>query len=196
MNRRPELDQLLDEPELVVAIAGGTYRFAELPLAQLARLQAYLRRTVPHPVEAIKPHLAGLPDRQADELLRLAYEEGRDWPPQAGTGAGVAALMRTPEGQVEALTAALSVFHPGLPSCEVERLYRALQRDATARARAARKAGRAYGGEGLVKRIFGVAFGLGDPEHEHEHADGAGAGSGPVPEACAPADAAHASTGA
>jgi hypothetical protein len=162
------LDQLDDRPELTVAIGGQTYHFSELPIARLADLQALIRRLVPHPVDAVKAHLAGLAAEDRQALLSEALREARSWPPQAGTAAGMATLMSAEEGQVAALAAGLSVHHPELGAGEVTRLYRQLQRQAVKDARRAKAEGRTDDGEGLVARIFSVIFGFGDPELKDE----------------------------
>lgn len=160
------LIELDDRPELTATIGGREYHFGELPLEQLARLDAFLRRTVPHPVQAIRPHLAGLPDADRQALLENARREARSWPPQAGTSAGMAAILSTEPGQLEALEAGLAVHHPGLSRADAARVYRQLQRDAMREAARRRRAGLADDGEGLVKRIFSVIFGYGDPALE------------------------------
>ena len=126
-------------------------------------------------MDAIRPYLAGLTPQQQDYLLDQARRDGRDWPPQAGTAAGVVALMGTTAGQVEALAAGLSVHHPELSRADVQRIYRELSRESARDARRARKAGRRYDGEGTVKRIFAVMFGMGDPAMDD--------GEEPIPEA-------------
>lgn len=190
-----DLTHLNDRPELAVAIGGREYRFSEVPIGRLADLQDFLRRTLPHPIDAIKPHLDGLAAADRQSLLEAARREGRSWPPQAGTAAGTAALLATEAGQVEALFAGLSVHHAGLSREDAARLYHQLGRDAArAQARAARlhrqacaaarREGRpapdppAADEDGAARRIFSVIFGMGDPALDD--------GELPLPEACAP----------
>lgn len=166
-----DLSELTDRPELTVSIGGRAYHFSEAPIDRLADCQDYLRRTVPHPVQAIRPHLEGLKAEDRQALLENARREARDWPPQAGTSAGMLALCGTEGGQLAALAAGLSVHHAGLSPADVKRIYRELQREALREARRRRKArGDAPAGdddgEGLVKRIFSVIFGFGDPDLE------------------------------
>lgn len=163
MDRKLTLTELDDRPELSIEIGGSVYHFSEVPLEKLADVQEFLNRTVPHPLQAIRPHLAGLSESDRAVLLRDAREEGKHWPPQAGTAAGMAALMATEPGQVEALFAGLSVHHPALDRRAAERVYRQLRREAGRAAVRARRLGLKDDGEGAVSRIFSVIFGMGDP---------------------------------
>lgn len=174
MSRDLGLVELDDRVELTATIGGRAYRFGEVPVEKLADLDEFLRRTVPHPVQAIQPHLKGLADKDRAALLENARQEARDWPPRAGTSAGMAALMRTEPGQLEALAAGLSVHHPELSREQVAAVYRRLQRRAVRDASAARRRGEDYDGEGLVRRIFSVICGFGDPAASDEE---------PLPEA-------------
>jgi hypothetical protein len=158
-----DLTTLNDRPELTVRVGGAEYHFSELPIGRLADLQDFLRRTVPHPIDALKGHLDGLDPADRQALLSEARREARSWPPAAGTAAGTAALLATEAGQVEALFAGLSVHHPGATRADAGRLYRRLTRDAAAAAARARREGRPADEDGDARRIFSVIFGLGDP---------------------------------
>jgi hypothetical protein len=157
------LDQLDDRPELTVRIGGEDYHFSEVPIAALAGLQSWIRAHVPHPLDAIKGHLDGLAAEDRRELLESARREARQWPPQAGTAAGTAALLATEAGQVEALRAGLAVHRPGTTADDARRIYRTLTRAAARSAAAARRAGRPADEDGDARRIFSVIFGMGDP---------------------------------
>jgi hypothetical protein len=158
------LDTLDDRPELIATIEGKEYGFGELPIGKRADLQAYLRRTTPHPIDAVKPHLEGLRPEDRQALLENARREARSWPPDLGTPAGMMALTSTTEGQIEVLAAALSVHHPECGREDAVRLYRALEREAAREAMAARRRGEPYDGRGTARRIYSVIFGMGDPE--------------------------------
>lgn len=160
------LDQLTDEPQLSIGIGGRLYRFSELPIEGLGRLQAWLKANCVHPVTALKDHLDGLPDRDRERLLEAARREGRDWPPQVGTAAGAAALLGTEPGQIEALYEGLRVHQPETSRELAVRIFRQLRRDAGKLAAAARKEGREYDGEGPARLIFATLFGLEDPDDE------------------------------
>jgi len=151
-----------DSPELTVTIGSASYSFSELPIAALAKLQAWIRSHVPHPLDALKGHLDGLDPADRAVLLEAARVEARSWPPEIGTAAGAAALLGSEPGQVEALAAGLSVHHPELTRPDVERLYRALGKETMRLVRAARSRGRAYDGEGTMRRVFATLFGLDD----------------------------------
>lgn len=163
-----DLSELTDRPELTVTIGGRAYHFSEVPIDRLADCQDFLRRTVPHPVQAIRPHLDGLKPEDRQALLENARREARDWPPQAGTSAGMLALCSTEAGQLAALAAGLSVHHPEATPADVRRIYRELQREALREAKRRKRDAGTGGddGEGLVKRIFSVIFGFGDPDLE------------------------------
>lgn len=160
-----DLTKLTDRPELTVAIDGRDYHFSEVPIARLSDLQDYIRKAVPHPLEALKGHLDGFGDRDRDRLLDEARAAAAKWPPQAGTAEGAAALLSNEAGQRTALGVGLSVHHPETSAEDVDRLFRWLRKDTLRRAKAARKAGRKDDGEAVVGRIFAVIFGL-DPDAE------------------------------
>lgn len=157
------LDELDDRPELTIAIGGREYHFSEVPISGLADCQEFLRKTVAHPVQAIRPHLSGLSDADRQALLNQARLDAQGWPPQAGTAAGMSAMLATEEGQVRSLKAGLDVHHPGLGAEEVRRVYKVLQREAVVQARRDRRAGKDTDGEGIVNRVYSVIFGFGDP---------------------------------
>jgi hypothetical protein len=153
--REPDLAQLTDHPDLTIAIGGREYRFSELPVAQLGRLQAWVKDSSPHPV-----------DEDRRYLLDQARRDAQRWPPKVGTAEGAAALLGTEPGQIEALAAGLSVHHPELSRADAERVFRALRKDAAKEARRAQREGRKYDGEGAARRIFAVLFGLDDDEDD------------------------------
>lgn len=159
------LDQLLDRPQLVLPIAGEPYGFSELPAGQLARLQSWIRQATPHPLQALKGQLDGLPAHVQESVAEAARVAALSWPPKIGTAAGTAALLSTEPGQIQAIAEGLSVHHPGLSDGQVRAIFRALRSDASRQAKRARAEGRDYDGEGQVKRIFAVLFGLDDPDH-------------------------------
>ena len=172
-----KLDTFHDHPELIVAVGGREYRFSELTMGKRAELQAYLRRSIPHPLEAVKPHLEGLRPEDRQALLENARKEAAAWPPDIGSVAGMKALTATDAGQVATLAAALSIHHPGATDADAERLYRALAREAMIEAQAARRRGEEYDGEGTARRIYSVIFGMGDPDARETL---------PLPEGCGP----------
>ena len=158
------LTELADAPELSVEIGGHLLHFSELPLERLARLQAFIARTVPDPWRHAREKAAGLPDGVAAVLLENARQESLRWPPQLGTAAGAVALLSTDEGQMEALFEALQVHQPATTRDDARAVWKLMRKDSAARMRRARAEGRAYRGEGLARRIFAVAFGQDDPD--------------------------------
>lgn len=148
----PTLDQLTDAPQLTVPIAGHALQFSELTLAALGRLQAWIKQEIPHPIDAVKPHLAGLDPADRQALLDRAYDDARDWPPVLGTAAGAKALLEAEPGQIEAFHEGLLIHQPETTRDEARRLYKTLLRDA------------AGAGGRTAARIFAVLFGAPDPE--------------------------------
>jgi hypothetical protein len=208
-----KLTQLSDQPELTVEIGSQPYHFSELPIGTperrgdppygLAALQRWITEHVPHPLDALRGHLDGLPPAVAASLAENARQESRHWPPQVGTAAGTAALLGTEPGQVEALYWGLQLHHPETTRDKARWVYRQLGRQALADAAVARRAGREYDGEGLVKRIFGVLFGLGELEDDGLKASGpietmpastGASSSGPVSDGCGSANGSWADT--
>lgn len=177
MNPLPTLDALADAPQLVVQAGGRSYAFSELPFSALARLQGKIKEYVPHPLDALKPHLEGLTPDERWKLLQEARAEGRSWPPRIGTAEGAAALLGETPGQVEAIREGLQVHHPGATLDDAARLYNALGAEAARRSRAKEPADR------TVLRVFGVLFGTGDPDRE---ADGPKAGAAPAAPSTSP----------
>jgi hypothetical protein len=159
------LDTLDDRPELTVRIAGREWSFSELTLEKRADLQAYLRRAVPHPVDAVKGHIDGLTPEERRPFLEAAREAAREWPPDIGRPDGMQALMSTEEGRAELLAAALSLHHPELPREAVGLLYRELNRMTRREEAEARRRGEPFDG-GTARRVFMVAMGAGDPAVE------------------------------
>ena len=60
---------------------GTEFRVAVMTPKDLGELQNWLRDHVPHPLEAVKPHLAGLPEAAQLRLLDRAYDDAKNWPP-------------------------------------------------------------------------------------------------------------------
>ena len=153
------LTALTDGPQLSVPIGRVEYRFSELPITHLKQLQTWLERAYPHPIEAIKKHLPGLPDEVQFKLLEKAREEARNWPPQISTFSGVSALVSGEAGQLEAFRVGLTVHQPQTTEQEARKLFRNLEREA-----------RKTGNERVVARIYACLFGMPDPHYEDESA--------------------------
>ncbi|MDG3003251.1 hypothetical protein [Paludisphaera mucosa] len=189
----PTLDSLIDAPALVVEVGGRTYRFSELTLAALGRLQAWIKATCPHPLDALKPHLEGLTAAERRELIADAVEAGRSWPPRIGTNAASELLLGTQEGQLLVLLEGLRAQEPAATDADAEALYSGLTREVKRAAREARAAYVAecaahaaaseaaeaaglkptpppappkFDGDARIGRIYGTLFGTYDPEDE------------------------------
>lgn len=159
-----DLAQLTDQPT-PIEISGRHYGFSELSFDALGELQQWIKDKYPHPLRSIQGYLDGFSDDDREELLRQAREEAKHWPPVVGTAAGTAALLKTEEGQVQALWAALKVHQPETTLIEGRRLYKALQNESIRWAKRKAK-GQADAGEAKVSRIFGIAFGMDQVEDD------------------------------
>jgi len=177
-----DLSQLTDEAyEYVETIGGMTFRFSELPLAALARLQSWLRDNVPHPIEAIAPHLGGLTEEERREMLEAARIEAREWPPKIGGTVAALALLGSELGQIEVFYEGLLVHHPDATREDAFRLYRIFRHE-TARDIEVGKAEAAR-----VRKLFGTLFGAEDfgAEAGNSHPKGEAA---PLPMPMPPSD--------
>lgn len=179
------LDELLDEPTFEVEVGGRTWRFGELPLAALARLQSWIRANTPHPVEAIAGRLAGLAGVDRERLLDRAAAEARDWPPPIGSNAASAALLGNEPGVVEVLYEGLIVHQPDATRADARSLARALERHVKRSIRAHEGPG-APAGALAMARLFAVLFGTAADfddavEDARPKAEAAGAGATTAP---------------
>jgi hypothetical protein len=118
------------------------------PVSRRTRIDGHDRGQNPHPIDRLKPHLAGLSEDQQDKLLERARVDGLNWPPKVGTEQGALALLGTEAGQVFTLYQALLIHQPHTTPVEARKLYRQLK-----------KAGKTRG-DVTVTRIFGTAFAL------------------------------------
>jgi hypothetical protein len=78
------ITDILPQP-VKVSLAGKEYTVSELTLNDMAQLQEWVRSRVPHPLAAVKEHLAGLEPAERRMLLEKAYEAADEWPPRMGT---------------------------------------------------------------------------------------------------------------
>ncbi len=149
-----DLAQLSGKPEWVFPILGKDYRFGEFRIEDLAELQAWIRKNVPHPLASIKDSLVGLPAEDRHYVLDRARAEAKSWPPQIGTPAGSLAMIGTIEGQIETLYRGLLIHQPETTPASAKKLYHALLRAKE---------------EELISKIFAILFG--NEPHELETND-------------------------
>jgi hypothetical protein len=170
-----DLDRLTGAAAFSAAIGGKTYEFGALTLEAEGQLQAWVKANHPHPLEAVKPHLAGLDAGDRAELLDRARKEAATWPPQVGTQAGAVALLSTQPGQEEVLFHALRLWQPFVTRDDARQVYRQLLRDAAAFGRkesaAAKREAREPREFDLVRKIFAVAFDTYDPSEGDDGGD-------------------------
>lgn len=153
-----DLTQLVDTaPELEERIGGVRVFFSEIPIEAMAGLQAWIKERVPHPLEAIRDHLAHLPPAIAAELAERARQEAKSWPPEVGTEDGARVLTGTPDGQAECFYEGLKVHHPDVTRDDASRLYRQLRREVS-KSRDGRR----------VLRIFATIFGTDPPDERQD----------------------------
>lgn len=168
------LAELTDQPTLSVAIGGKTYRFSELTLEGLGRLQAWINTHCVDPLESIKSGLEGFPPEDRQFLLNEARKDRKAWPPDVKTSAGKKALLGTDPGnggepgQIEALFEGLRVHWPSVTREQAHRMYRDLTKEAFQLAKAAKRAGKKFNGETTIQRIYATMFDLDMPDPDDE----------------------------
>ena len=138
-----ELVEHADKPELTIRSGGKEYNCGAIWQKERAELDAWLMKRVPHPLDAIKNHLEGLPASVVTDLTRAARQDAKHWPPQVGTAEGTEALLSTPGGQIEMLRVALQKFHSGATEVDAERLFHAMNQESFYLKRQAKLEGRA-----------------------------------------------------
>jgi hypothetical protein len=158
------LADFTDQPELVVTVAGQELRFSELTLEAKGRLQAWLHRNVPNPVEAIKDDLEGINPEIAFRLLNEARKERKNWPPDIESGAGKIALLSTEPGQIEVLWEGLKTQQPDITRPRAYKIFMALKQES------AKVARRGKNGERKIQEIFAAIFGFSLPDEDEEPA--------------------------
>lgn len=158
----PSLSELLDGPTFSVRVGGRDYGFSEVPVSSLLALETWIRENTPHPIESIKPYLAGLEPEDRKQLLERARQDALEWPPRIGTSAGARALLGSGDmGQIETLYHGLLVHHPGATRDHARGLYRKLKQAMK------REIATSEDGESpTVRRIFAAIFGMLDEQGE------------------------------
>lgn len=169
-----DIAQHTDQPARV-EIAGGTYKFSELPIESLGRLQQWIKDHHPNPLVVIQPHLAGFSATDRAEVIRQARQEAASWPPQVGTGRGTQALLGDEAGQREAFFEGLLVHQPGTTRKQADRLFRELGREA-ARAKALGMS--EVVAERKIATIYGLLFGAEDDPLDGEGREDGGPKAG------------------
>lgn len=96
----------------VVPIGGADYRVAPFRPLDLAALQAWIKDRVPHPLDALRPSLAGLDPAARRAALAEARRAATAWPPGADDEAGATLLLSDVEGLALFLVRALRRHRP------------------------------------------------------------------------------------
>ena len=136
-----QLDTILNTP-VTVMVAGVPLQFQELDLAAMGRLQQWIKAKCPHPLDVVKPHLAGFSAEDKAILLDQARREAASWPPEIGSAAAAGLLLTGKAGQVATLLEGLRACKPDATEAEAEWLYRQIKGD-----------------KGLAKKILSTIFG-------------------------------------
>lgn len=98
-----------------VTLAGRIFLVGEMRLRDLVDLQDFLDRRWESPLEAIRPKLDTLDDRERKAALRGLWDACEAGPVRWGTDAA-SKLFLTPEGIVETFRVVLRTHHPDLAS--------------------------------------------------------------------------------
>lgn len=163
-HRFMDVDRWIPQP-VAIKVDGRDVRLGEITLEAQARLQAWIRANVPHPVAAVKHHLDGLSPEDRAVVLSTAAREAPHWPPKVGTPEGARALLGDARGQALVMLEGLRAADPAATPEQAEWLARRLNRTRGAK---------------LSGRVLSIIFGtdLDDPEADPE-TDGDSEASGP-----------------
>jgi hypothetical protein len=123
----PDLATLTAQP-VRIRLAGAEYLATPLTLADRGAVQARIKEAVPHPVDAIRPHIEGLAPEERKPFLEdaRAVLNERGWPPRLGTPEGNAVACSDPGCLVEILHRSLGREQAGFTKDHAERLFRSL----------------------------------------------------------------------
>jgi hypothetical protein len=164
--RDVSLSELTDGYSLSMNIEGREYRFGELTIAALGRLQTFIERELPNPFDAIKTRLDGLEPEDRRYLLNEARKEALGWPPNIQSREGKLAILAVERGQIEVLYECFQVHHPEMSKDRVKSLYQRMLRQVEFESRRAKREGRDYNGESDIQRIYAAGLGLVLPSEE------------------------------
>lgn len=118
-------------PEDVQFGDAGTFKVGPLSFAALGRVQRVIDRLARSPLDAIKPHLEGLPPEERAPLVRDATAAMRRWAiPQVGTAKGWRVLFDSAEGRAGFFRIAMEESNPTLDGATIDALYRRLTPEA------------------------------------------------------------------
>lgn len=120
------LTRIVPQP-VEVEIDGQIYKFAQLRIGEIARIQAWLD-SLPNPIQQIRPMLDDLSPDERKSLLLEAQKEFRNWPPQYGTTKGLELIGR-PEGTKVFMRAALKRCQHNMTDAECDRITESLEMD-------------------------------------------------------------------
>lgn len=123
------LTKILPQP-IEIEIGGQAYKFAQLRIGEIARIQAWLD-SLPNPIQMIRPMLEGLEPEERKMLLADAQKELRNWPPQFGTDKG-SQLIGRPDGTKVFMRAALKRCQPNLTDQQCDEITDNLDLDTLA----------------------------------------------------------------
>lgn len=110
---------ILSAAPVEITIDGAAYKVGPLKIRELGLLQAWVKTQVPHPIEAIKPHLTGLPEVVQIAMAESARQEAKSWPPQVGS-IEANRLFSGADGEKELLFVILSKYQPHLTRADTD----------------------------------------------------------------------------
>lgn len=155
-----DLDRWIVQP-VSFEVDGVAFKVAEISLDSQARLQAWLRVNVPHPIAAVREHLKGLSPEQQSIVLEIATREALRWPPKIGTAEAARALLTDSRGQVAVFLEGLQAADATATSREAEWLAKRLNH--TRNTKTSRR---------VLSVIFGTDYDDDDDQVDGESADG------------------------
>jgi hypothetical protein len=120
------ITKLLPQP-VELEINGAVYKFAQLRIGEIARIQAWLD-SLPNPLQTIRPMLEGLTPDERKTLLVEAQKELRSWPPQYGTSKGLEMIGR-PEGTKVFMRAAIRRCQNHLTDAQCDEITESMELD-------------------------------------------------------------------
>ena len=123
------ITRLLPQP-VELDINGTTYKFAQLRIGEIARIQAWLD-SLPNPIAVIRPMLDGLTPDERKAMLIEAQKELRNWPPQYGTQKGLEMIGR-PEGTKIFMRASLKRCQNHLTDTQCDEITESMELDVLA----------------------------------------------------------------
>lgn len=104
---------------VTVTVDGVDYKIGPLKVRELGLLQAWIKEQVPHPIEAVKGHLGGLPEPLQIALLEGARKDAYRWPPKLNSPEANT-LLAGEEGEKELVHLIFTKHQPSLTRADTD----------------------------------------------------------------------------